>query len=101
MAEISWDIPFDPAEVGNVPMFVWCPTQRIAQEFIETYLPNDRPWLEWWSDHREETIYTLPFAGSERYMYGPRNSIGGYISEGYVPRIFDGQCKLVEVGDLL
>ena len=101
MAAITWETPFDPAEVGKVPIFVWCPTPQLARDFVESYMPNDREWLKWWGDHREETIYALPMAGSMQYMYGPRRSLAQWESKGYVPRVFHGFVQAVEVGDLL
>lgn len=102
MTEISWDIPFDPAEVGNVPMFVWCPTEELAEEFVEQYHPVDaRSWVHRWHSYKEETIYAIPANHSERdWLFGPRSSLCGSYSH-YVPRVFYGARNYPEVGDLL
>lgn len=107
MEEVRWDIPFDPQDVGKIPMFVWCKSIDEAREFCTQYC-NDVNGHEWWIDrwysYQEETIYAIPSQNSSDkfWMYGTRDSLTrcAWDTKGYVPRAFQ-PITHVEVEDLI
>ena len=103
--ERDWSIPFDPAEIGEQAMFVWCQTKEDAETFVRAYKGIDaRTWIEYWDTYKDETIYAIPEDGGSAWMFGTRNSLDNHwANEGYVPRIYLGSqpVNVVEVGDLL
>lgn len=104
---LSWDIPFDPAEYGVTPVFVWCPTKDAAEELVETYsgdYPRQQRWIERWNSYGEETIYAIPRGCNniDRWLYGSRDSLDAHWQgKGYVPRIYDSFAAKVSVEDLI
>ena len=106
MKETDYTIPFDPADFGVVPMFVWCPTRELAEEFLHEY--NEKEFDQWitrWADYGGDCIYAVPGAegtGYGHWMFGRRHNYDShYRSKGYVSRVYRGSANFVEVGDLL
>lgn len=100
MEEVRWDIPFDPQDVGKIPMFVWCQTQEDAEKLCNEYCNSAETFIGYWTTYREETIYVIP-ANGLNWMFGSRNGFTEtWKQKGYVPRVF---CPItsVEVEDLI
>lgn len=107
--ETDWTIPFDSAELGIIPMFVWCRTIEDAKDFFGLYYDGtdkeEEFFIKCWSTYRENTIYAVPHNTKTcSWLYGPRDSFSIYWSrQGYVTRVYEkvGPFQAVDVEDLL
>lgn len=106
MRETDYTIPFDPTDFGVVPMFVWCPTRELAEEFLHEYQEaRFTQWIARWDRYGAECIFAVPGAegtGFNHWMFGRRDSYDEYYrGHGYVSRVYLGHVTPPEVGDLL